>query len=179
VAELVAALERELPGFAVCFKTDSRLQRAIGRLLRPINRRYLTDYTTVMGGKAWFPSREAFAATHPESLYVTLCHEAVHLHDAARWPVLFQLSYLLLLPAGLTMRAFWEWRAYRESIRLWMALDGTVSDARIEALVNIFSGPEYLYMCLFRRWIRQALRNARAAHAAGPGPANDAALRRP
>jgi hypothetical protein len=164
VEALVAALARELPGFAVCFKTDSRLQRAIGTLLRPINRRYLTDYTTVMGGKAWFPDRRSWERADPESLYVTLCHEAVHLHDAARWPVLFQLSYLLLLPMGLTMRAFWEWRAYGESIRLWVALDGDVSDARIEGLVNLFSGPEYFYMCLFSRWIRASLRNARSRH---------------
>jgi hypothetical protein len=39
-----------------------------------------------------------------------LRHEAVHLRDARRFPVLFELSYLAALPAVFTARAWWEWR---------------------------------------------------------------------
>lgn len=166
VDALIAALRRELPGFAVRFKDESRLQRALGWLLRPINRRYLTHFTTVMGGQVWFPSRAAFRATDPAAIYVTLCHEAVHLHDARRFPLLFELSYVLLLPVGVTARSYWEFRAYRESMRVWLALHGSVSDPMIEVLVAHFTGPEYFYMCPFPVWIRARLCAARDRMAA-------------
>jgi hypothetical protein len=58
--ELVAVITREIPGFKIRFKTDSRLQKLIGFVLRwviPFNRRYMTDYTSTFYPDVFFPSR--------------------------------------------------------------------------------------------------------------------------
>lgn len=44
-------------------------------------------------------------------------HEMAHVRDQHKYTVLFFLSYALLLPTVLTMRAFWEWRGYKETLR--------------------------------------------------------------
>jgi hypothetical protein len=123
--------------------------------VRPFNDRYLEDYTTVMFGKVWFPNRAWFACMDPRQQYELLCHEAVHLHDARRFPVFFQLSYVGLLPAGVTMRAFWEYRGYAESLRVKMALEGDVSDAWIEWVLERFTSADYLYMWVFPGMLRR------------------------
>lgn len=104
-------LGRELPGFALCYKDESRLQQLIARLVRPFNATYLTQYTTVMFGRVYLPDRRFAECCAPATLYRILRHEAVHLRDARRFPLFFQLSYLLLPPIGPGFRALWEWRA--------------------------------------------------------------------
>ena len=159
---LEAELARELPGFAIRYKDESRLQRLIGACVRPFCPTYLTRYTTVMFGRVFVPSRAWRAQQSPEALYRLLRHEAVHLRDARRWPVLFQLSYLFALPTGLTARAFWEWRAYTESLRVDFELYGRIDDAAIEAVVAAFCGPDYLFMCPFPGFVRARAEALRA-----------------
>ena len=154
-------LARELPRFRVCYKNESALQKLIAWLLRPFNRRYSTDYTTVMFGRVYFPSRSWRARVGPERIYVTLRHEAVHLRDARRFPVLFQLSYLFFLPTVLTARAFWELRAYEESVRAHVEVAGDVPEGFLEGVETAFVGPDYLFMFPFRGFIRRRLRVAR------------------
>lgn len=162
VRALVEALHAELPGFAVAYKEDSRLHRAIGLLVRPFNPHYGTQYTTVLFGKVWFPSRHWVRAVGARAIYLLLRHEAVHLRDARRWPLLFHLSYLLVLPVGVTARAFWEWRAYRETLRATWEVDGRIGDHLLRDIEDRFVGPDYLYMWPFRRHIRGVLSRERA-----------------
>lgn len=153
-----AQLARELRGFAVIYKDESRLQRVIAWLVRPFNRRYLTDYTTVMLGRVYFPSRAWRQRVEPAQLYATLRHEAVHLRDMRRFPLLFQLSYLFLLPAGLTARAWWEWRAYAETLRVELELRGEISDELLDFVAERFTGPDYLFMLPFSGFVGRRLR---------------------
>lgn len=162
VAALEAALRRELPRFAIAYKDESRLQGLIARLVWPFNRTYATRYTTVMFGKVYFPSRAWCADCGARSIYATLRHEAVHLRDMRRFPVIFHLSYLAVLPAGLTMRAFWEWRGYRETLRVHAELDGDIPDYVLDHIERCFTGPDYLFMCPFPRFIRRKLEAERA-----------------
>ena len=162
VAALEEALRTALPRFAIAYKDESRLQRLIAQLVWPFNRTYATQYTTVMFGKVYFPSRAWCEACGPRSIYTTLRHEAVHLRDMRRFPVLFHVSYLALLPAGLTMRAVWEWRGYRETLRVYAELDGDISDAQLDYIARCFTGPDYLYMCPFPRFVRRRLEAERA-----------------
>lgn len=157
-----AELARELPGFDVRYKDESRLNRFIGRLIWLFNRHYQTRYTTVLFGKVYFPSREWRRQQGPAAIYKTLRHEAVHLRDARRFPVIFHLSYLLLLPAGLTVRSVWELRAYRETIRVEAELRGTVSDYLIDHIERAFTGPDYLFMCPFKGPLRRTLERYRS-----------------
>ncbi|MEZ4469579.1 MAG: hypothetical protein R3F60_02015 [bacterium] len=162
VEALEAALRRELPRFALAYKDESRLQRLIAALVRPFNRTYATHYTTVMFGKVYFPSRAWVSDCGAEAVYGILRHEAVHLRDMRRFPVLFHLSYLGLLPAGLTMRAIWEWRGYRETMRVHAELHGDIPDYVLRHIERCFTGPDYLYMCPFPKYIRRKLVAERA-----------------
>jgi hypothetical protein len=47
----------------------------------------------------------------------TLKHEMAHVRDQHSWGILFLLSYIFILPTVFTMRAFWEWRGYKETLR--------------------------------------------------------------
>jgi hypothetical protein len=163
VAAYEVALRAELPRFAICYKDESGLQRAIGAVVRPFNRDYMTRYTTVMFGRVYFPSRAWCERLGPETVYKVLRHEAVHLRDARRYPGLFHLSYLFALPAVFTARAWWEWRAYLETMRVEVELHGHVSDATLRYLERCFTGPDYLFMCPFPRFVRRRLEAARAA----------------
>lgn len=163
----VEAYERELAaglrGFAVVYKDESRLQRAVARVVWPFNRRYLDGYTTVMLGRVYFPSRAWRRRAGPEQVYKTLRHEAVHLRDARRFPLLFQLTYLLVLPSVFTLRAVWEWRAYAETLRVEYELHGRIEDRLLEHIARRFTGPDYLYMCPFPRLVRRRLEALRVA----------------
>ena len=161
LAAYIETLSCELPGFEIRYKDESPVQRGLAALLWPFNRRYLDGYTTVMFGRVYFPSRAWCAAVGPEAVYRVLRHEAVHLRDARRWPVLFPLSYVFGAPAVLTARAVWEARAYAESLRVSMELDGDVSDAELERIATLFTGAEYLFMCPFPRFVRRRLRALR------------------
>ena len=161
VLELEKALQDELPRFAVAYKDEVPLQRRIGRLIWPFNRHYMTQYTTVMFGRVYFPSRAWRQQVGPEQIYATLRHEAVHLRDARRFPILFQLSYLFLLPAVLTLRAVWEWRAYHETMRVHIELHGDIPDTLLEHIQGRFTGPDYLFMCPFPKLVRRKLEAAR------------------
>ena len=144
-------------GFHVRYKDESRAQRLLAALLRPFNRDYLTRYTTVMFGRIWFPSRAWRKAMGAEAIWATLRHEAVHVADMRRFPVFFQLSYALLLPAGLTMRAFWEWRGYTETLRAHFEVHGAIDDALLDEIAERFTGPDYLYMLPFPGLVRRRL----------------------
>ncbi len=153
--------ERYAEGFRIRYKDESGLQRLIGALLRPVNPHYLSRYTTVMFGRVYFPSREWCAFQGPEALYLTLRHEAVHLRDARRFPLLFQLSYLFALPSVFTARAWWEWRGYAETLRATYEVTGCISDAQLDHITRCFTGPDYLWMCPFPRFIRGRLERLR------------------
>jgi hypothetical protein len=158
----VRALTAELPGFALRYKNESPLQRLIARLVRPFNPTYLTEYTTVMFGRVYFPDRAFVADMSRESLYALLRHEAVHLRDARRFPVFFQVSYLLLPPIGPGFRALWEWRGYAETVRAEHALWGEIPDALLDRIADRFAGPDYLFMLPARGWVRARLERLRA-----------------
>ncbi|MCB9740029.1 MAG: hypothetical protein H6747_12255 [Deltaproteobacteria bacterium] len=160
---LCEALQAEIPGFGILYKDESRLHRAIGALVRPLNDRYLQDYTTVLFGKVAFPSRAWRAAVGEAAIYEVLRHEAVHLRDARRFPVLFELSWLLLpLPTVLTLRALWEYRGYAESLRARVDLGLPVDDAWIDWVVARFTGPDYGFMWPFPAMLRRRFRALRA-----------------
>ena len=158
LSTLIQHIRKFAPSAGLFFKTDSYLQRLIGWLVRPFNPTYMTHYTTVMGGKIWLPNREFLEQHSNEWLFELLCHEAVHLRDMAQYPGFFQVSYVALLPTGLTFRALWEWRAYKVSLAAQYAVYGVIPSGYIEHIATRFTGPTYLFMWPFRNHIRRALR---------------------
>jgi hypothetical protein len=87
-----------------------------------------------------------------------LKHEAAHVEDQLKWNILFFLSYFLLLPTVLTMRAFWEWRGYREDLRSIheQYKDGDpeyykyITDFYCQWVTSQFTGTMYLWMFPFK-----------------------------
>jgi hypothetical protein len=158
---LLEELHLEFPRFKIVPKYSSWIMRLLGKILF-FNRAFMTEYMTTFGTPTLYvPGKDVslWLLSDPTSLYVTLRHERVHMRDGRRFPVIFQLTYLLLLPLVLTFRSFWEWRAYRETIIATKEARGWVSMDQIEVLVRQFTGPGYLFMAPFPRfWRRKFLR---------------------
>ncbi|MBD3400717.1 MAG: hypothetical protein GF399_10360 [Candidatus Coatesbacteria bacterium] len=106
--------------------------------------------------------------------YLVLRHEAVHLLDQQRLgPLPFIIAYLLLpLPAVITLRALFEWRGYRETLRAYRERSPKLARRRAEKLVRQFASGRYLFMWPFRRavegWIEREL--ARLESSGGRAP---------
>jgi hypothetical protein len=158
---IVAELRAEFPRFRLIPKDESRRMRVFYRAaaMRFWNPRFLEDYTTVVGSRVYMPRTLIGTAQGAR----VLRHERVHLRDAkmVSWPI-FAVTYLFLLPAGLTFRALWEWRAYLETLRAELDDTGQISDETLEHITRRFAGPDYLFMCPFPRFVRRRLEHARA-----------------
>jgi hypothetical protein len=166
---LVAALQREIPGFRIVRKDRSRFHRAIDVALRIVTlgkmRNYLGSYQTTIGKTVYVTAD--WDSIDRLQRYVTLRHEAVHLRQFRSWslPVMAVLYVLLPLPIGLAyFRARFEQAAYAESIRaaaeVWGSRVPRAADYRSH-VIEQFVGPSYGWMWPFRRaverWYDQVL----------------------
>jgi hypothetical protein len=166
---LVADLREELPGFRIVRKADSRLHRAIHRVLVIVTfgqmRDYLEGYQTTIGKTVYVTSD--WDAQPADRRYVTLRHEAVHLRQFRKLtlPVVAVIYVLLPLPMGLAYgRAALEKAAYAETIRAAAEVWGpaTPRGASYRAhVIEQFMGPSYGWMWPFRkhleRWYDEVL----------------------
>ena len=173
------ALHAEIPGLRVINKAQDPLSRWIDRALLIVTfggqREFMTRYVTTIGRTIFLPS--GWGDRSPESRYVTLRHEAVHLRQFRRYGlVLTALVYLVpFLPLGLAWgRARLEWEAYAETLRATAEVYGldAASDPKLHAyLRRQFTGPAYGWMWPFertvQRWIDRSL--AELALESGPG----------
>jgi hypothetical protein len=149
-------LTAEFPSFRLFPKESSPLMRALYRALqmRFWNREFLTHYTTVIATRVYMP--ESLIGT--EQGYRTLRHERVHMRDARRTGFFpFAFSYLFLFPSVVTARAYWELRAYAETMRVELEETGDISEDTIEFIAERFVGSDYLFMCPFPRFVRGRL----------------------
>lgn len=107
---LVALIATKVPGFQVLFKNESRWQRFLGALVWVFNRKYMTNYTTTLYPRVYFPNRE-FVENDTTHAWKVLAHEYVHLLDTKASPLGFRVRYLMpqflaLLALG-AFGAFW------------------------------------------------------------------------
>ena len=159
----LAELAREFPGLRVVDKAHDRLSRSIDRALRVLTlggqSAYLSRYVTTMGQTIFLPS--GWDARSPQSRYVTLRHEAVHLRQFARygWPLMAALYLLPILPMGLALgRARLEWEAYAETLRATAEVHGLARarDPALHAHIRRqFTGPAYGWMWPFERSVQR------------------------
>lgn len=113
-------------GIAFVAKRQSWLMRAIAWLLGLISRdrkeAFLhRQWTTIGPSTVYVPSRHEATPFGADIIQPSCVHELTHARDARRWPLLWQLSYLLLpLPVGLALfRAHWEAKAYATGCKWW------------------------------------------------------------
>jgi hypothetical protein len=164
---LLDEIRAEFPGFEVIDKRASGLQQAISVALALVTlggqRRYMTQYHTLLFGKLYVP--DAWARMDDDARYVLLRHERVHLRQAARMGNLpMALWYLLpFFPLFLAWgRARIEWEAYEETIRATAEVYGIERARALEPeLVRRYVGPDYGWMWPFPRvvrgWFREAI----------------------
>lgn len=151
--DLVNEITREFPGFAVIPKHDSKLMWICYYVaLMPLwNRFFMTRYITTVFGKVYMPGELIGSDVGADILR----HERVHLRDAKRWGILFYLSYLFFpLPFIFTMRAYWEYRGYCETLRAERDRYGVVYSESLNFYVSLFVNSSYLWMCPFPNYIR-------------------------
>jgi len=149
---LVNKIKVEFPDFEVIPKLSSKLMWACYylTLMRFWNPHFMTRFITVAFGKVYMPAELIGTEIGADILR----HELIHLRDAKRWNILFYLSYLLFpLPLVFTMRAYWEFRGYCESIRAECDRYGVVYSESLNYYVSLFTGPSYLWMCPFPKFV--------------------------
>ena len=103
--------------------------------------------------------RKAYAGTARGE--EVIAHEKQHWRDQQRWPVFFFLTYIFVLPALLSMRAFWEWRAYKETLRVvhMQNKDGDpkhyeyMMDYTSEWVASQFCESGYVWMFPFKKFM--------------------------
>jgi hypothetical protein len=155
-------LRREFPRLRVIDKAGDRFSRLIDRALSIVTfggqRFYLTRYVTTMGQTIYVPS--GWSERTPESRYITLRHEAIHLRQFRRYGrVAMTFLYLVpFVPFGLAWgRARLEWEAYAETLRATSEVHGLAAarDPRLHAnIVAQFTGPAYGWMWPFPRVVQ-------------------------
>ena len=116
----------------VRIKSESWLMRAIGCLL---GRKFLERYwTTVSGSTIWAPIGTDLSRL--DQYRVVIHHELVHVMQARRWPVLWQLSYLLLpLPVGL---AYFRWRSERAAYLVDLRAGRVTVERVVQSLWSVY-----------------------------------------
>lgn len=151
--DYVQKVKQEFPKFEIIVKEESKLMKLIYNitLMRFWNPLFMSYFITVMFGKVYMPRQ--FIGI-PASVDI-LRHEVVHLRDMKKFPILFELSYILFpLPIIFTMRAFWEFRGYCESIRAIYDRYGYVSEKSIDFFVEQFTSSSYLWMYPFPKTVK-------------------------
>ncbi len=71
--------EREIPGFEIRFKRESKLMWLIDRYVRLFNPTFMTHYHTTFGSTMYLVHRESLK--QGKRLVDTIMHEATHMHD--------------------------------------------------------------------------------------------------
>jgi len=128
---MLALVRRHVPGLRLVAKSES-----------PLLRRFAPGFTTVLG--PYVLLYRPAAEIPRDRLAAILAHELVHQLDQQRWGPLFYVSYGVCLPAGRTVRAVWERRAYAVDLMLAHEAGGLAACER--RLVTLFSDRSYVWM---------------------------------
>jgi hypothetical protein len=134
-------------------------------LVKPFNPDFQTRFGTTIGMTVYYPSSWGEA-----TLYEVLKHERIHMRDSKKWKALYYLTYTLFpLPFILSGRAYWEFRGYCETLKVFWERQGSRVDAAgapvlwykdVDWVIGQFTGPGYLFMFPFPWILRKAFKKA-------------------
>lgn len=172
---LIQLARREVPGFEIRFKTDSPYMKFLNVFAQLFNPTFMTRYTTAVGPKVYFPSKEELIQ-NAEVFVGVLAHEIVHMKESReRGMVPYFLSYafpqILAALALLSFLAFWniwfllclgfllflvplpspgrrdiELNGYEMSMSVNYWRTGVIAESEIDWYATQFSGPAYYFM---------------------------------
>jgi hypothetical protein len=160
---LIDEMRAEFPDFKLVPKDESKFMKFLAVVTKPWCPDFMTSYATAVGATVYHPRDWS-----DWSMYEVLRHERIHIRDHKKWKLLYSLSYLFTLPVVVTMRAFWEFRAYCETLKVAWERRGKPRDAfgnpvvyrDIEWAVSQFTGAGYLFMFPFPKTLRGAFLKA-------------------
>lgn len=159
------SLSKDFRGFRIFPKKESILCRVLNVILIALTwgkTTFMSSFHTVIGKTIYVaPSWEN---TSYLNRAITLRHEGVHLRQAEKmglgcfwlgW-VIWSFAYIFLLPAGWTLRGFWEKEAYTETIRCCQKYNLSIDR---EKMINLFTSEQYFWMWPWRKrveaWLDQ------------------------
>lgn len=156
--EIVKEITQEFPKFKIVVKDTSKFMWALyyGLLMFWWCPTYMTNFTTVVGTTVYMP-KDLIGTDRAADV---LRHERVHMRDFAKWTVLYLISYVML-PIGPSGRAYWELRGYKETMQAYFDRYHKIDDNIIEFIADQFTGPKYLYMMPFPKFIHKTLNGYR------------------
>jgi len=131
--------------YRIVKKENSRFMKFLNFFVKRFNPIFMDRYVTVLGKTIYAPGG-CISET-------TLLHELQHIKDRKKWWILFDLSYLLFLPLGFTMRAHWEKKGYSITIKDTYKKNPRYAETNDfkERIVSNFVSSKYLWMCPFRK----------------------------
>ena len=163
---LLAHIYKNIPGFQILEKENSRLMRLLSFLFF-FNKKFMSNYTTTIYPKVYFP-KSILGSGDPIQKITIMAHEYVHMSDRKRLGILFNILYLspqifaplallaiwfsnlwllcllFLLPIPSIGRAYFEYKAYKMSIFIYYYFIGRIPD--LEFFVNEFTTSNYYWM---------------------------------
>lgn len=89
---LIKELKIMYPKFEIKFKNEDRYMIMLGKFVSIFNKKFMSDYTTVLGYTVYFPSREFMERNWKTTFYI-LSHESIHMSNQAKGPAKYILGY--------------------------------------------------------------------------------------
>lgn len=157
--QLINEIKENHPKFSIKFKDQNKFQYHLSKIAKYLGTDYM-KYTTTIFSTVWFSNQEVYEK-NPAWDITVLLHEWIHLHDQKKYPVIFHISYFLMLPFVFTMRSYWEKRGYTTNLMVFKKRKFT-KESISEMLVPIFTGVSgYFWMWPFPKkinlWIEKTM----------------------
>ena len=151
--QFAAELQKIAP-FRIHYKDESPEMSALNLVVSLFCPDFMSRFTTVIGRRVYFPSRD-FVAQRPQASIRILAHEAVHLLDSQRWGFgTLALAYLFpqILALGVFLYPWLGLWAFSFLIFLapWPAPFRFYFEARAYALDCLTAYPEHREAAIFR-----------------------------
>jgi hypothetical protein len=149
-------IKLKYPSFEVVDKETSKLMKFLNVFVWLFNRRFMRDYTTTVLGKLYMPVDLQFT----EYELSILDHEEEHLRQSKMLtPVLFNFSYLFVLPAVFTFRAYFEYKAFLKTLEYKVRKHGKdyTKLTVVPWIIKQFTGPSYLFMFPFAGFLERKM----------------------
>lgn len=173
---LEAQIREDFPEILILYKEDAGWYKAAwylrvialfqwlaGLFSKVMRERLQQNFSHGIKNAMVFPNREDYGDWSEPLAYMVATHEYRHLLDMKKHPIWFPLSYLIILPVGITFRAYWEIRGYTASMLAVYEIYGQIPEEYIDTLVGHFTSANYLWMLPFPSWVRRILERKRDA----------------
>lgn len=149
---LIEAERQLVPRSRYADKSKSWFMKFLYLFVRWFNKKFMTDYTTTVGAKSFFPPALLDPLVVDDQAVAIECHEFIHKWDFWQHEFTFGIKYLFSKKfrrdaelRGYTMSMYWHW------LRFGAQVDP-------EAYIKYFTGPDYMYMDKEGTYSREQLR---------------------